>query len=49
MSTTVYLFNGQTTSGGTGPGLVTVPDAEAQGLVDAGYATIAGGVGDGPE
>jgi hypothetical protein len=37
---TVQLNNGQWTSGGTGPGLVTVPAEEAQPLIDAGYATL---------
>jgi hypothetical protein len=37
---TIMLFNGQCTSGGTGPGQVTVPLAEAQPLIDGGYAVI---------
>ncbi len=44
---TIWLFNATSTSGGQGPGLVTVPAAEAQPLIDAGYAVLQGGVGDG--
>lgn len=43
---TIWLFNATCTSGGTGPGQVTIPAAEAQALVDAGYAVITGGEGD---
>ena len=34
----VMLNNGHTTSGGTGPGVVSLPAGEAQVLLDAGYA-----------
>lgn len=37
---TVYLYNATNTSGGTGPGQVTVPAAEGQACVDAGYAVF---------
>jgi hypothetical protein len=43
---TIWLFNATMTSGGAGPGQVTVPIAEGQALVDAGYAVIVGGEGD---
>ena len=43
---TIFLFNATSTSGGTGPGQVTVPAAEAQGLIAAGYAVILNGEGD---
>jgi hypothetical protein len=41
----IELFNAQATSGGTGPGQVTVPPDEAQPLVDAGYAQFVAGEG----
>jgi hypothetical protein len=43
---TITLYNAQGTSGGTGPGQVTIPAAEAQPLVDGGYAGFV--AGDGP-
>lgn len=43
MSVQIVLHNGQATSGGTGPGTVTVPEAEAQPLVDGGYASYVAG------
>ena len=43
---TITLWNAQATSGGTGPGQVTIPVAEAQPLVDGGYAAYV--AGDGP-
>lgn len=46
MTTSVFLFNATNTSGGTGPGVVTIPDDEAAALIEAGYAVIAGGEGD---
>ena len=42
---TITLSNGQATTGGTGPGQVTIPQAEAQTYVDAGYAAYAPGGG----
>lgn len=42
----VILGNAHTTSGGTGPGQVTVPIAEGQALIAAGYAVLVGGEGD---
>lgn len=42
---TVVLYNGQCTSGGTGPGQVTLDQAEAQPYVDAGYAAYLPGKG----
>jgi hypothetical protein len=36
----VMLHNGHGPSGGTGPGVVTVPRSEVAGLIAAGYATI---------
>ena len=36
----IVLANSQSTSGGQGPGPVTVPQDEAQGYVDAGYAVF---------
>ena len=36
----VFLFNATSTSGGVGPGVVSVPTAEGQALVDAGYGVI---------
>lgn len=47
MAVTIWLYNAQDTSGGRGPGQVTIATAaEAQGYVDAGYAYYV--AGDGP-
>jgi len=35
---TIWLYNAQPTSGGTGPGQVTVDESEAAPLIAAGYA-----------